>query len=155
MNDCWNDGFSPGFLRWWSSEKCVIISEFSKVPLFNIMFWRAEGTVPERKCKSAAQPMLLDARVNHAHRNAVLGIWRKGLVEVSGMYEFKIPTSESSAISFQLQILKYRTGSGDWFNDGHSSIFDSHEKRVKWEGGHPQRMLVFISIIHTALDRDL
>lgn len=131
----WNGRLSPGFLRWWSSEKCVIFSEFPKVSLFNIMFWRAEGTIPDGKCKSAALPMLFDARVNHANQNAVLGIRRTGLVEVSGTYYFKIPTSESSAFFFQLQILKYRRGSGDWFSDGHTSIFAVMKKRVECEGG--------------------
>lgn len=59
MKDCWNDRLSPVFLRWWSSGKCVIISEFPKVPLFNIMFWHTEGTVPDMKCKSIPLPPLL------------------------------------------------------------------------------------------------
>lgn len=55
------------FLRLWSSGKCVIISEFPKVALFNIMFPHTAGTVSDRKCKSVGAAPAASAGVNHAN----------------------------------------------------------------------------------------
>lgn len=56
MKDFRNDRRSPAFLRLGSSGKCVIISEFPQVPLFDIMCWHVDGTAPDMKCKSGVLP---------------------------------------------------------------------------------------------------
>lgn len=60
----WTDRLNGVLLRLQSSGKCVIISEFPRVPLFNIVFWHTTGTVSDMKCKSVGAA---NAGINHAN----------------------------------------------------------------------------------------